>query len=805
MSELPTRRPNLKHLQTWRWLLLNISLLAMVGLVSLSYPVEELSRRTGDMYFRLRGSQGTSPHVALILIDDASLERYGRWPWKRSLLAQVVRAASAEHPKALGLDILLSEAEDETNDCELAKALKDAGNAVLVAKISNSPQGRLWVEPLPLFARYAVAVGHAQAALGPDSICRSVPVRELSLEGPRWAFALELVRVASGAILEDDGRALRIGWRNITTIGTSSHAVIAGVESEPLRFLPIDYRGQIAPGETSSPFVAVSVEDLLDGKAGGQLQGKVVLIGFGSTEISDRIPTPVSDKLPMPGVEIHANLIDAILAGRSLRPLNGWLNLLVLCAFSLSSTWALLRWPVWRGLVALAALLAVGVAASYFVFAWMHILVGLGPFLCVALLAGPLAQLQNLVLVDRGLTQGLRQLQNALKTAELTKKDSLPAALRAEFRRTAGDLHWKVSLLRQLQSELSSLYAFDETLLEAMQEGLAVFSFDGRVIFRNPQWQSFCEKQGCDAAAGLDNFAAALREPDWRDLRKSLATREIWLDSEVYLGEGLWRLRAVRLKRTPPSDSSDLILVVVTDLTARLERDRARAEALGFVTHELRTPLVSIQGFAEYLLRYSKERASSEAAATIFQESGRLVAMINTYLDVLRLEAGARPMRKEAFQVGETVKQVARVIQPIAQASEIKVRTEIAKDLPTLQGDPHLIEGALLNLVSNAIKYSTRGSEVKLRAEVEGDGVVLEVWNPGPAIPQGELARLFEPFYRRNEREETTRGWGLGLAFVKRIAEQHGGKTEALSEPGLGTSFRIHLPVTGLILSEVHQ
>jgi signal transduction histidine kinase/CHASE2 domain-containing sensor protein len=805
MNELPTRRSNQMHLQTKRWLLLNVLLLVLVGLLSLSYPVEELSRRTGDTYFRLRGSQGTSPHVSLIVIDDASLERYGRWPWKRSLLAQVVRAASAEHPKALGLDILLSETEDETNDRELAKALKDAGNAVLVAKISNSPQGRLWVEPLPLFAQNAVAVGHAQAALGPDSICRSIPARELSLEGPRWAFALEVARAASGAILEDDGRELRIGDRKIPTVGSSSRAVVAGVKSESLRFLPIDYRGQIAPGETSPPFFAVSVEDLLDGKAGGQLQGKAVLIGFGSTEIDDRIPTPVSDRLPMPGVEIHANLVDAILAGRNLRPLNGWLNLLALCAFSLTSTWVVLRWPVWRGLAALTALLAVGLAASYLVFTWMHILVGLGPFLCVALLAGPLAQLQNLVLMDRGLTQGLRQLQIALKTAELVKKDSLSAALREELRPKAEDLHWKVSLLRQLQSELSSLYALDETLLEAMQEGLAVFSVDGRVIFRNPKWQSFCEKQEWEATADLDVFGAALGEPGWRDLRKSLATPGVWLDSEVYLGEGLWRLRAVRLKRTSASDALDFIMVVVMDQTARMERDRARAEALGFVTHELRTPLVSIQGFAEYLLRYSKERASSEAAATIFQESGRLVAMINTYLDVLRLEAGARPMRKETFQVGDTIKQVARVIQPIAQASGIKVKAEIAADLPALQGDPHLIEGALLNLVSNAIKYSARGSEVKLRAEVEGGGVMLEVWNPGPAIPPDELVRLFEPFYRRNEQEETARGWGLGLAFVKRIAEQHGGKAEARSESGAGTSFRISLPVTRLILSEVHQ
>src|SRR5260221_11860561 len=111
---------------------------------------------------------------------------------------------------------------------------------------------------------------------------------------------------------------------------------------------------------------------------------------------------------------------------------------------------------------------------------------------------------------------------------------------------------------------------------------------------------------------------------------------------------------------------------------------------------------------------------------------------------MLRLEAGARPMRKETFQVGESVKQVARVIQPIAQASEIKVRTEIAADLPTLQGDAHLIEGALLNLASNAIKYSARGSEVRLRAEVEGDAVGLEVWNPGPGIPQEKDVLLFK-------------------------------------------------------------
>ncbi len=805
MKESPTFRSKEGHRRTKRWLLLNAILLSVVALLSFTYPVEELSRRGGDIFFRLRRNEGSSPEVALILIDDASLERYGRWPWKRSLLARVARSVSAEHPKAIGFDILLSEPEDAKEDAQLASALKEAGNAVIVAKISDAPQGRLWVEPLPLFAKSVTAVGHAQAVLGPDGICRSVPVRELSLEGPRWAFALEVARVASGVRLEDGGRELRMGKREIPVEQATSRAAIAGAESEALRFLLIDYRGEIDSNEMPPAFSAVSVTNLLEGRAGTQLRGKTVLVGFGSTEIGDRIPTPVSGKLPMPGVGIHANLVDAILAGRSLRRLNGWSNLGLLLAFSLGSTWVVLRWPVWKGVAALGVLLAIGLVASYVAFARLHVLVGLGPFFCVGAMAGPLAQMQNLVLVDRGLTQRLRQLQGFLRAAEPAQRESLVAALRAEMQPAHADLHWKADLLGQLQAELGSLYAFDQTLLEAMQEGLAVFSSDGRIIFQNAQWQRFYEKQGWARALDLYELGAAIDQPSWRDLPNSVRLPGVWLDTEVHRAEGLWQLRAVRLKGSPLANATDLILVVATDQTARLERDRARAEALAFVTHELRTPLVSIQGFAEYLLRYSKERAGSEAATTIFQESGRLVAIINTYLDVLRLDAGARPMRNEIFQIGDTVKQVARVIQPIAQASEIKVRTEIAEDLSPLQGDRHLIEGALLNLVSNAIKYSPRPSEIKLAARREGEGVVLEVWNPGPAIPPEELQRLFEPFYRRSDQEETQRGWGIGLAFVKRIAEQHGGRVEALSKSVSGTSFCIRLPVSRIVLSEARQ
>jgi len=234
--------------------------------------------------------------------------------------------------------------------------------------------------------------------------------------------------------------------------------------------------------------------------------------------------------------------------------------------------------------------------------------------------------------------------------------------------------------------------------------------------------------------------------------------------------------------------------VVVYDLTTRLERDRARAEALGFVTHELRTPLVSIQGLAEFMVRYPQAAGSNEAATTIFRESQRLVAMINTYLDVLRLDASARPPQRQAVDIQATITQVERVMRPLAQGAGIEIRTEMDSNLPMLQGDPHLIAGALLNLLSNAVKYSPPGGEVRLHVGAEASSAVFEVWNPGPAIPPSDLERLFQPFYRRAEHEGSAPGWGLGLAFVKRIAEGHGGRVEATSDAAAGTCFRVLFP-----------
>jgi CHASE2 domain-containing sensor protein len=585
-----------------RWLALSALAFALAAMLSLTYPVEELSRRLGDFFFRLRGPQPTSQQVALLVIDDASISRYGRWPWSRRLLARLVRAASAQGPRALGVDIILSEPQEQAADRDLAEALASGGNVVLATKITASPEHSAWAEPLPLFGRRAAGIGHVHAVLGPDGICRSVPAREMTLEGPRSALALEVARVARDVAFQPIPDANRWAENNSATTRN------VNLDKVSPDFLIIDYHNPIALGQSPPPFLSVSAQDLLEGKAGEELRGKVVLVGFAATEMSDRLPTPVSDRLPMPGVEIHANLVNGLMSGRCLRPLGEGRQMLVLLGASLVLTWVVLRWPGVRGLLVLPALLLAAYGAGYVLFAHAQRMVELGPLMCVGLLVTPIAQLENLIVVDRGLTRGLRQLQHALRTATPAMGGGLRPALRSEIPAPSQDLHWKVELLNQLQAELGSLYAFDHTLLEAMREGLAVFASDGRLVFRNPRWQQFCDRVNWDPGANLNAFVCALDDAKWLELSKRVNQPGARMESEIQLGEQLWQIRAICLPSATQPGTGPL-MVVVTDLTARLERDRARAEALGFVTHELRTPLVSIQGFAEFLLRFPRRLA----------------------------------------------------------------------------------------------------------------------------------------------------------------------------------------------------
>jgi signal transduction histidine kinase/CHASE2 domain-containing sensor protein len=769
---------------TWgRWIRLNLVLLALVFLVSLSFPISTLSQKLNDFFFRLRRPQSVSQQVALVLIDDATLAQHGRWPWPRAELAKLIQAVSAQHPKAIGMDVLLPEVEDEQNDAALTSAIQSAPNMVLAAKISSSPTGNLWMDPLPRFAQAAKGVGHVQAIIDFDGVCRSIPAQEPTADGLRPAFALKLVSLVQPNLL---------AAQNILEAKTPGIERLAAPPP-----LLIDYRPQFEPGQADPPFIVVSAGDLLAGKNAEQLAGKAVLIGFGAIDISDRLITPVSNQLPMPGVEINANVADMVLSGRTLSQIGSVGQFALMLLMSVAALWVVVRYPGLRGLLVLIAMIGGGYVAAYFLFRDFHRLLSYGPLLIAGVLAAPIAQLENLLIVDREVTSRLQQLRQAISPHYGYLKPAQSAAERSAW--PASDrLLWKLAALKELQAELSSLYSFNQTLLETMSEGLAVYGADGSLLFSNETWKKFCARQ--DAVMDKLSHVAQLAG-GWKELAALPMEAASWAENEVPLGEELWLFRAVRLPWTSFAEAGALLLIA-EDITARRQRDQARSEALSFVTHELRTPLISIQGFSEMLMRYPNSPANSEAPATIFRETNRLVAMINTYLEVLRLDAGARPLRLARTNISAMVEHVKKVVQPLATSAKVQVRVLLDSEEESILCDETLISGALLNLVSNAIKYGAGGTEVLVRVSSSDEEVQFEVQNSGPVIPEAELEQLFERFYRP-ARSESIPGWGLGLSFVRRISQQHGGRVQVTSNQTSGTTFAFTLPRGAREVSEV--
>jgi signal transduction histidine kinase len=351
-------------------------------------------------------------------------------------------------------------------------------------------------------------------------------------------------------------------------------------------------------------------------------------------------------------------------------------------------------------------------------------------------------------------------------------------------------------VLQKLETELGSLYELHQTLLESTQDLVAIFDETGRVLLKNQAFEAALPLTG--STMTLEQLRTRwIAEPD-APLVRSGAGQE----GEVYLNGTLYSIRIVPLPPTRLSPGGGTV-VTFTNLQTRVERDRARSEALAFITHELRTPLASIQGFADLMIRYPGSPDCEGAPETILWESKRLLALINSYLDVLRLDAGAKPLRADAVELNGTVRQVFDILRPLATATNMQLAQ--ANDYAIfVTGDSNLISGAVLNLVSNAIKYGEPGSEIEVCCSSSADEVAISVRNQGHAIATGDIPHLFDPYYRARDVEQAKPGWGLGLAFVKRIAEKHGGSVEVKSEPS-STTFEIHLPAkTGVnVPSEV--
>jgi PAS domain S-box-containing protein len=238
------------------------------------------------------------------------------------------------------------------------------------------------------------------------------------------------------------------------------------------------------------------------------------------------------------------------------------------------------------------------------------------------------------------------------------------------------------------------------------------------------------------------------------------------------------------------------IIADVRDVTRFREAEEIKSVFISVISHELKTPVALIKGYADTLRRKDAcwdAEIMQESLTVIVEEADRLNQLIDNLLDASRLQAGALPLEMDEVALDALAERVARLFRTQTRVHEIVVR--FPPDFPSVVGDLIRLEQVLNNLVSNAIRYSPNGGTIEISGRGLPDEVIVTVSDTGVGISYEELPRVFERFFRgARERHQGTPGAGLGLYLSKAIVEAHGGRIWAESEPGEGTTFSFAIP-----------
>jgi len=356
-----------------------------------------------------------------------------------------------------------------------------------------------------------------------------------------------------------------------------------------------------------------------------------------------------------------------------------------------------------------------------------------------------------------------------------------------------------VSALRVAMEQQRQIYA---AALNGTSDGVIVFAHKGRTLITNPM-----------AARILGIPEPELRQQTFSTVVSAILgvsmqeadaiADEVATTGEPYTAEAerkdTGHTYAVTINTVASEIAGPLALVVtLADVTHFKEMARMKDDLISITTHELRSPLTSIRGFAEILLEDADETGEQrEFLEAIHRQSLRLGDIVNDFLDLSRLESGREVLEREPADIEPVIKRVVTDLEPVADEKSIQVTYNVADDVPKAPLDVSKIEQVLTNLVANAIKYSPNEASVEVTTSVEDSHLVLRVADTGYGIAKPDIEHVFEKFYRaHDERTTESRGTGLGLSLVKAIIEAHGGTVEVESEVDVGSTFTCRIPLT---------
>jgi two-component system phosphate regulon sensor histidine kinase PhoR len=332
-----------------------------------------------------------------------------------------------------------------------------------------------------------------------------------------------------------------------------------------------------------------------------------------------------------------------------------------------------------------------------------------------------------------------------------------------------------------------------EAVIEAMGEGVLVVGIDGRVLLANPRLRELFA-----APASLEgrSLLEAVRQAEVVDAIEGALANGAAEVREVALGPAPERLLRFSVAPFPSREERAGAVAVFRDVTELRRVETVRRDFVANASHELKTPLTAIRGFAERLADAElPDAGAKQAVEAILGNAKRLGALVEDLLELSRIESGSMPLQPETVAVGDLVQRLLRELDPRLRGGELTVRVEI--DGPDrARVDRRALEHVLMNLLDNAIKYTPAGGELAVCVQALAEGRLrVEVRDTGIGIPRKDLPRIFERFYRVDPgRSRALGGTGLGLAIAKHWIQAIGGAIGVESQLGQGSTFWIELP-----------
>ena len=345
--------------------------------------------------------------------------------------------------------------------------------------------------------------------------------------------------------------------------------------------------------------------------------------------------------------------------------------------------------------------------------------------------------------------------------------------------------------LKDKLSEVSTKKNQIETILLHMTDGIIAFNMSGEIILINPAAKKFLSISPED-----NTFNDIFKKFEIDINMEKIIYLESWTSTEKRFQVDDRYVKVFFAPFKNEEDRPDGVIAVIQDITEHVKLDNMQKELVADVSHELKTPITSIMGYADTLLEGGyDEETQQKFLNVIASESRRMARLVTDLLTLSRYDSNKKKTQKEAFDLGELVKKCQEKLAIEIKKKNHTVNCFVTADVPLVYADKDDIERVVLNIMTNSIKYTQDGGEIKIYVGFVYNDAYIKIFDNGIGIPEEDLSRIFERFYRVDKaRTREMGGTGLGLSIAKEILDKNGGSIDIKSKVGEGTEVVIRIP-----------